>query len=220
VPRVGEPDVVRIVQLMPGVVARNDFNTGLTVRGGEADQNLVLLDGFPIYNPFLLGGLFSTFMDATVGGIDLLTGAFPARYGGRLSSVLDVRSAEELRPGVHTTADLSALGATARLAGGFARGSGTWSVAGRRTYADVVQSIFTDNVFPYHFRDLQAHAAYLFAGGTRVSVTAYDGKDVLDANLAEFEGDSVVSKSNRGRWAFDWGNQVLGVDAACRLPGT
>ena len=214
VPRVGEPDIVRIVQLMPGVVARNDFNTGLTVRGGEADQNLVLLDGFPIYNPFHLGGLFSTFMDATVGGIDLLTGAFPARYGGRLSSVLDVRSAEELRPGVHTTADISALGATARLAGGFGGGSGTWSVAGRRTYADAVQSIFTDNVFPYHFRDIQAHAAYVFAGGTRVAVTAYEGKDVLDANLAEFEGDSVVSKSNRGRWAFDWGNQVLGVVVA------
>jgi hypothetical protein len=69
VPSVGEPDVVRVVQLLPGVVARNDFNTGLTVRGGEADQNLILIDGFPIYNPFHLGGLFSTFMDATVGGI-------------------------------------------------------------------------------------------------------------------------------------------------------
>ncbi|HKH90240.1 MAG TPA: TonB-dependent receptor [Gemmatimonadaceae bacterium] len=217
VPRVGEPDVVRIVQLMPGVVARNDFNTGLTVRGGEADQNLVLLDGFPIYNPFHLGGLFSTFMDATVGGIELLTGAFPARYGGRLSSVLDVRSAEELRPGVHTTADISALGATARMAGGFGGGTGTWSIAGRRTYADAVQSIFTDNVFPYHFRDVQAHAAYVFANGTRVSVTAYEGKDVLDANLAEFEGDSVLSKSNRGRWAFDWGNQLLGVVVAKEL---
>ena len=217
VPKVGEPDVVRIVQLMPGVVARNDFNTGLTVRGGEADQNLVLLDGFPIYNPFHLGGLFSTFMDATVGGIELLTGAFPARYGGRLSSVLDVRSAQELRPGVHTTADLSALGATARVAGGFGGGTGTWSIAGRRTYADAVQSIFTDNVFPYHFHDLQGHAAYVFANGTKVSVTAYQGRDILDANLAEFDADSVLSKSNRGRWAFDWGNQLLGVVVAKEL---
>src|SRR5215218_9239803 len=96
------------------------------------------------------------------------------------------------------------------MAGGFGGGTGTWSIAGRRTYADAVQSIFTDNVFPYHFHDVQAHAAYVFANGTRVSVTAYEGKDVLDANLAEFEGDSVVSKSNRGRWAFDWGNQLLG----------
>src|SRR5688500_20011220 len=109
VPGVGEPDVVRVVQLLPGVVARNDFNTGLIVRGGEADQNLVLLDGHPIYNPFHLGGLYSTFMDATVGGIELMTGAFPSRFGGRLSSVLDVRSADNARPGLHGTAALSAL---------------------------------------------------------------------------------------------------------------
>jgi hypothetical protein len=211
VPSIGEPDVVRTVQLLPGVTARNDFNTGLTVRGGEADQNLVLLDGFPLYNPFHLGGLFSTFMDATVGSVELLTGAFPSRYGGRLSSVLDVRSAEELRPGVHTTADLSALGATARAAGAFGGGRGTWSVAGRRTYADAVQSVFTDDIFPYHFHDLQGHATYVLGNGARISVTAYEGRDVLDANLADFDADSVKSKSNRGRWAFDWGNQLLGV---------
>jgi hypothetical protein len=211
VPSIGEPDVVRTVQLLPGVTARNDFNTGLTVRGGEADQNLVLLDGFPLYHPFHLGGLFSTFLDATVGSIELLTGAFPSRYGGRLSSVLDVRSAEELRPGVHTTADLSALGATARAAGAFGGGRGTWSVAGRRTYADAVQSIFTNDIFPYHFHDLQGHATYVLGNGTRISVTAYEGRDVLDANLADFDADSVKSKSNRGRWAFDWGNQLFGV---------
>ncbi|MFL5620428.1 MAG: TonB-dependent receptor domain-containing protein [Gemmatimonadaceae bacterium] len=214
VPSIGEPDVVRTVQLLPGVTARNDFNTGLTVRGGEADQNLVLLDGFPIYNPFHLGGLFSTFMDATVESIELLTAAFPARYGGRLSSVLDVRSAEDLRPGIHTTADLSALGATARFAGGFGGGRGTWSIAGRRTYADAVQSIFTDDIFPYHFHDLQGHASYVLGNGARISITAYQGRDVLDANLAEFDADSVKSKSNRGRWAFDWGNQLLGVVVA------
>jgi len=214
VPSIGERDVVRTVQLLPGVTARNDFNTGLTVRGGEADQNLVLLDGFPLYNPFHLGGLFSTFMDATVGSIELLTGAFPARYGGRMSSVLDVRSAEELRPGVHTTADLSALGATARFAGAIGGGRGTWSIAGRRTYADAVQSIFTDDVFPYRFHDLQGHASYLIGTRTRVSVTAYQGRDVLDADLAQFEADSVLSKSNRGRWAFDWGNEMLGVVVA------
>jgi len=135
VPKIGEPDIVRVVQLLPGVVARNDFNTGLTVRGGEADQNLILMDGFPIYNPFHLGGLFSTFMDATVGGIELITGAFPSRYGGRLSSVLDVRSTTDARPGVHATADLSAIAATGRLSGAFAKGRGTWSLAARRCRA-------------------------------------------------------------------------------------
>jgi hypothetical protein len=214
VPSVGEPDIVRVTQLLPGVAARNDFNTGLIVRGGEADQNLVLLDGHPIYNPFHLGGLFSTFMDATVGGIELMTGAFPSRFGGRLSSVLDVRSADDGRPGVHGTADLSALAATGRLAGGFAGGRGIWSVAARRTYADAMAEVFTDNVFPYHFRDFHGRAAYAFPGDVRVSLTAYMGKDILDANLTELEADSAPSRASEGRWSVDWGNRVLGVAIA------
>jgi hypothetical protein len=211
VPTVGEPDVIRVVQLLPGVVARNDFNTGLNVRGGEADQNLVLLDGFPIYNPFHLGGLFSTFMDATVGGIELLTAAFPVRYGGRVSSVLDVRSAGETRSGVNTTADVSALGASAKLGGLFGGGRGMWSVAARRTYADAVTAVFTNNIFPYHFRDLHSRATYALPGDLRLAVTVYAGKDVLDANLAEFETDTVPSRAGQGRWAFDWGNRVIGA---------
>ncbi|MEO6526835.1 MAG: TonB-dependent receptor [Gemmatimonadaceae bacterium] len=217
VPSVGEPDVVRVVQLLPGVVARNDYSTGLNVRGGEADQNLILLDGHPIHNPFHLGGLFSTFMDATVGGIELMTGAFPSRYGGRLSSVLEVHSVDEAHSGVHATADVSALAATGRLSGAFGRGRGTWSVAGRRTYADALQSIFTDNIFPYHFRDLHARAAYQLPGQARLSVTAYHGKDVLDANLAEFATDSVMTKAGGGQWAYDWGNLVVGVTLSKEL---
>jgi hypothetical protein len=226
VPSVGEPDVVRVVQLLPGVVARNDFNTGLVVRGGEADQNLVLLDGHAIHNPFHLGGLFSTFMDATVGGIDLMTGAFPVRFGGRLSSVLDVRSAENVQPGVHVSADISALAASTRLAGTVGKGRGAWSVAGRRTYADAMARIFTNNIFPYHFHDYHARGAYLLSSHTRVSVTAYAGRDVLDANLAEFESDSSPSKAGGGSWAFDWGNLVLGatlvrgLPKGLRIPGT
>jgi Carboxypeptidase regulatory-like domain/TonB-dependent Receptor Plug Domain len=211
IPSAGEPDVVRVAQLLPGVVARNDFNTGLNVRGGEADQNLILLDGHPIYNPFHLGGLFSTFMDATVGGIQLMTGAFPSRYGGRLSSVLDVRSAEDRRPGVHASVDLSALAATARVAGSLGGARGTWSLAGRRTYADAVATVFTKNVFPYHFRDFHGHATYTIAENVRLAVTAYGGRDVLDANLAAFESDSAPSRASEGRWAFNWGNRVLGA---------
>ena len=217
VPKIGEPDVVRLVQLMPGVVSRNDFNTGLNVRGGEADQNLVLLDGHAIHNPFHLGGLFSTFMDATVGGMELVTGAFPARYGGRLSSVLDVRSAEEVRPGIHATADLSVLAATARVSGALASGRGSWSAAARRTYADALADVFTRNSFPYHFRDFHAHATYALTPSVRVALTAYGGKDVLDANLAEFTSDSAPSRANGGRWAFDWGNRVVGLTLTKQL---
>jgi hypothetical protein len=224
IPGIGEPDLVRTVQLLPGVGARNDFNATLNVRGGEADQNLVLLDGYPIYNPFHLGGLFSTFMDATVGDIELMTAAFPASLGGRLSSVLDVRSRDEARAGVHGSADVSVLATTGRLAGAFDRGRGSWSVAGRRTYADALTSLFTTSSFPYHFRDFHGRAAYELSSSVRVALTAYGGRDVLDANMAELEGDSVASRASQGRWAFDWGNRVVGASitkelgADARLP--
>ena len=217
IPSLGEPDVVRVVQLLPGVSARNDFTTGLNVRGGEADQNLILLDGHPIYSPFHLGGLFSTFMDATVGGIELMTGAFPARYGGRLSSVLDVRSADDARPGVHGSSDISVIGATGRLGGTFNQSRGTWSVAGRRTYADAFTSTFSDKVLPYHFRDLHARATYALPGDVLLALTAYSGKDVFDANFATFASDSAPSRASEGRWSFDWGNQMLGATLSKEL---
>ncbi|HEY7236231.1 MAG TPA: TonB-dependent receptor [Gemmatimonadaceae bacterium] len=211
VPSVGEPDVVRVVQLLAGVEARNDYSTGLNVRGGSADQNLVLLDGIPIYNPFHMGGLFSTFMDATVGGIELMTGAFPSRYDGRLSSVLDVRSADETRPGVHGSTDASLLATTGRLAGSLGDGRGSWSVAARRTYADAMAATFTKDNFPYHFVDLQGHASYRLPNDWRLSLTGYAGKDLLDLNLADLAGDTIVSSAGEGKWQYDWGNRVLGA---------
>lgn len=214
VPSIGEPDVVRVVQLLPGVGARNDYNTGLNVRGGAADQNLVLLDGIPIYNPFHMGGLFSTFMDATVGGVELMTGAFPARYDGRLSSVLDVRSADEGRPGVHATTDVSVLAATGRVAGASGDGRGSWSLAGRRTYADAMAAAFSKDAFPYHFLDLHGRASYALPNGWRAAFTAYAGRDLLDLNLASFVGDSTVSSAGQGAWRYDWGNRVAGATLA------
>src|SRR5205085_11602489 len=124
----------------------------------------------PIYNPFHMGGLFSTFMDATVGGIELMTGAFPARYDGRLSSVLDVRSADDARSGVHATADVSVLAATGRVGGSLGSGRGSWSLAGRRTFADALAATFSKDNFPYHFLDVHGHAAYTLPDNWRVAL--------------------------------------------------
>lgn len=210
VPTFGEPDIIRIVQLLPGVEARNDYSTGLNVRGGESDQNLILIDGFPIYNPFHLGGLFSTFIDPTVRNVTLMTGGFPARYGGRLSSVLDVQSAEEPRGGVHGTAELSVLASTGQLGGAFDRGKGTWMVAGRRTYADKFIEAISSNELPYHFRDEQAHLTYNFTPTLKLSATMYDGRDALAANIATF-GDSTTANAGGGTFDFGWGNTVVGA---------
>ena len=87
-----EADVFRTLQLLPGVVSRSDFSSQLYVRGGSPDQNLVLLDGVAVYNPFHLLGLFSTFNTDAIKEVEFMTGGFPAEYGGRLSSVLSRKS--------------------------------------------------------------------------------------------------------------------------------
>ncbi|HEX6051775.1 MAG TPA: TonB-dependent receptor [Gemmatimonadaceae bacterium] len=219
VPALGEADVLRSVALLPGIVARNDFSAGFNVRGGEADQNLVLLDGIPIYNPFHLGGLFGTFIDKAVSGVDVLTGAFPSRYGGRLSSVLDVKSHEEVRGGAHGAAEVSLLSSSLFAGGAVARGRLSWNVAARRTYADkVVEWLRGSNDFPYHFQDAQLRARLALPNGGTLGVTAYAGKDLLyyvdddptpvitdpGSPFPTFEDDDESV-------TFDWGNQVVGL---------
>ncbi len=207
VPVIGEPDVLRVVQLLPGVVATNDFNAGYNVRGGESDQNLVLLDGYPIYNPFHLAGLFGTFIDETVGEFELMPGGFPARYGTRLSSVLSVTPKAEERSGVHGAASVSVLASTLSL-GGNVRGNTSWNVAGRRTYADRFVALLSDQSLPYWFTDVQAHVKHRLANGGALSITAYGGEDVLAGLLTGF-ADST--SAGTGGLRFDWGNRVLGA---------
>ena len=207
VPVIGEPDVLRVVQLMPGVVATNDFNAGYNVRGGESDQNLVLLDGYPIYNPFHLAGLFGTFIDETVGEFELMPGGFPARYGTRLSSVLSVTPKAEERSGVHGTVAASVLASTLSL-GGTVGGRTSWNVAGRRTYADRFVALISDQSLPYWFTDVQAHIRHQLASGGTLSLTAYTGEDVLAGLLGGF-GDST--QAGTGDLRFDWGNTLVGA---------
>ena len=211
VPSFGEPDVLRAVQLLPGVNARNDFSSGFNVRGGESDQNLILLDGYPIYNPFHLGGLFSTFLDETVGSIDLLTGGFGASRGGRLSSVLDVSSAEAERTGIHGTATVSVISSSLTLGSASTDGRSSWTVSGRRTYADKLVSALSDKSFPYHFSDAQFHGVRaLGLGNLRLEVSAYAGSDVLDGDFATF-GDSASAGGGGGKFVFGWANQLVGA---------
>lgn len=203
-----EADVLRSLQLMPGVEARNDFSAGMNVRGGEADQNLVLLDGYPVYNPFHFGGLFGTFIDPAVGRVDMLTGGFPAPFGGRLSSVLNVRSAEDDRRGIHGTTEVSFIASTLSLGGALGSG-GSWLLAGRRTYADQAINLVRKNAFPYHFFDLQGHVAHTLPLGLRFSATGYGGDDLLHFNSTN-EGE---------RQHVMWGNRVVGGTVSRAFPG-
>ncbi len=200
-----EPDVIRTVQLLPGTVAKNDYSIGYNVRGGEADQNLVLLDGVTVFNPSHLGGLFSTFDADAIGQTDFLTGGFPAGYSGRLSSVLDIG----IRPGdanrVHGSTQVSLLSSKLLLEGPLP-GRASWLASLRRTYLDAVVSAFTDEVLPYYFTDGLAKVHVPTGRDGFVSITGYWGRDALDFNLV----DSTASR-DRVDLVFNWGNALLGL---------
>jgi hypothetical protein len=210
-PGLFEADVLRAVELLPGVVSTSDFTSSFNVRGGSADQNLILIDGFPIFNPFHLGGLFSVFNGDMIAMAELLAGGFGAEYGGRVSSVLAVESrlaedAARVDAGVSLLASRVAVGlplpeATAAALG--VAGAGA-SFSARRSYFDRLLSPFLD--FPYHLTDLQGNAHLDLPGGGRIALTAYSGRDLLD--LSDFGGEGAEAVL-RLRW--DWGNDVIGV---------
>jgi hypothetical protein len=210
VPKLGEADPVRVLQLLPAVQAKNDFSSGYSVRGGEGDQNLVLLDGYPLYNPFHVGGVFSTFINSAVRNVELRTGSIPARQGGRLSSVVDVQSADEYRTGLHGTAEVSALAATTRIGSSSEDQRRRWSIAARRTYADKLIGAVSDEQMPYWFHDLHGRALFSLANGATLSMTAYGGRDVLDGSYATFQDDSRPG-ADGGGFYYSWGNSLAGV---------
>lgn len=197
VPQIGEADLLRTIQALPGVLTPTEFSTGLVIRGGNTDQNLILLDGITVYNPSHLGGLFSNFILDAVKQADLIKGGFNAEYGGRLSAVLHVRSREGNRKRFDTKAAISLLAAQATLEG--AVGKGAWLLAVRRTYFD---QIFrgTDLYFPYYFYDLQGHVFQDVTDRDRVSFSWYVGRDDLafeDFNLAAGWGNRTFSTHYR-----------------------
>ena len=206
VPALAESDLLRTVQLLPGVIARNDYSVGLNVRGGDADQNLVLLDGQVVFNPFHLGGLVSTFADDAVQGFDFLAGGFPARYGGRLSSVLDVAEREGGTSGLHGSVAASLLSAKLHLEGPLPGGAGSWIVAGRRTYADKLVAAFSAEEFPYHFQDVLGRATLPDVFGGVLSVSGFASGDFFRLALSE-----ATTGQAQQDFRFDWGNGVAGL---------
>jgi hypothetical protein len=211
IPGLAEADVMRAVEVLPGVISVSDFSASFNVRGGGADQNLILLDGFPIYNPFHLAGMFGVFNADMVQRVELLAGGFPARYGGRVSSVLSVESDAGEGPfdvagGISLLAARLAVGAAVPevVARPLGLARARMRVAGRRSYIDRLFRGATE--LPYHLADLQLYGEAWTPAGTRLLVSGYTGEDVLD--LARLDPDRLPL---RLRW--DWGNDVVGVAA-------
>jgi len=138
----GEVDVIKAIQLLPGVQSGSEGSSGMYVRGGGPDQNLILLDGIPVYNVNHLFGFFSVFNADGINSVQLMTGGFPARYGGRLSSVLDISMKEGSNTGFHGTGSVGIIASRLTLEGPIIKDKMTFIVSGRRTYADILARPF------------------------------------------------------------------------------
>ncbi|MEC7621610.1 MAG: TonB-dependent receptor [Candidatus Neomarinimicrobiota bacterium] len=195
-PSLAEPDIFRTIQSLPGVLTTSEFSTGLVIRGGNTDQNLILLDGITVYNPSHLGGLFSNFIVDAVKDAELIKGGYNAEYGGRLSAVLDIRSREGNRNNFEGSSSVSLLSAQTTLEGPFLNGA--WLVAGRRTYFDKILPLLPVNFdLPYYFYDLQGHVFTDLNEKDRISLSFYRGVDDLKFKDLDLESD--------------WGNKTLSL---------
>jgi len=205
-PSLAEPDPVRAIEVLPGVVSTSDFSAAFHVRGGSQDQNLILLDGMPIFSPFHLGGVFSVFNADMVDRVELHSGGFPAEHGGRVSSVLLVESNAG-------DGDFSVEGAVSLIATRVAVGGGLGSsianalglanmryrVSARRSYIDLLVK-----QVPYHLTDFQGIVEGWTQGGDRITLTAYKGRDVFDLTTLDDEDFPL-------RIDLDWGNDAFGA---------
>ena len=182
----GEVDLMKVLQLMPGIQSGGEGSTGLYVRGGGPDQNLILLDGVPVYNASHLFGFFSVFNADAINNMELLKGGFPARYGGRTSSVVDIRMKEGNNKEFHGEGSIGLISAKLTLEGPIWKDKTSFIISGRRTYADLFTQPIIDKVnegsdnkvnSSYYFYDLTAKINHRFSNQDRLFISAYMGDD-------------------------------------------
>jgi hypothetical protein len=174
----GEADVIKTIQLLPGVTKGADGTTDLFVRGGAADQNLVLLDGAPVYNTGHLFGFLSVFNPDILDKVESINGAFPAEYGGRLSSILDVTSRSSFPAKTQMKGNIGLLASRLMIEQPILKDKLSFTLAGRRTYVDQVVKLVGQEL-PYFFYDLNGKILYRPNANSRWEFTFYEGNDVL-----------------------------------------
>jgi hypothetical protein len=177
----GEVDIIKSIQLLPGVQTSVEGSSGFYVRGGNADQNLILLDGATVYNPSHLFGFFSVFNGDAVKNVELIKGGIPAEYGGRLSSVLDVRMNEGNTQKIRGSAGIGLISSRLTIEGPIIKDKMSFILTGRRTYADLMLPFAKDTVAQkskLFFYDLNAKINYQINPNNRIFLSGYFGRDV------------------------------------------
>lgn len=215
----GETDVVKSLQLMPGVQGGTEGSSGMYVRGGGPDQNLILLDGVPVYNVNHLFGFMSVFNTDAINNVTLIKGGFPARYGGRLSSVLDIRMKEGNMKEMHGEGSIGIISSNLTLEGPIKKDKTSFMVSGRRSYIDVLTYPFqimannSSDEFTsyggYFLQDFNAKVNHIIDDKNRLFFSFYSGKDKF------FFKDKSGPGYNYGEFkdelGLQWGNFTSAV---------
>jgi TonB dependent receptor/CarboxypepD_reg-like domain/TonB-dependent Receptor Plug Domain len=178
----GEKDVLKTIQLLPGIQFAGDGSTGFYVRGGAVDQNLILLDEATVYNPSHLLGFFSTFNSDAIKDITVYKGGMPADYGGRLASVVDIKMNDGNDKEYHLGGGIGLISTRLNAEGPIVKDVGSFSISARRTYADLFLKLSPDssvNDNSLYFYDLNIKANYRFDENNRVYLSGYFGRDNL-----------------------------------------
>ncbi len=195
----GEKDLLKTIQLLPGVKSAGEGNSGFFVRGGGADQNLILLDEAPVYNATHLLGFFSTFNSDAIKDATIIKGNSGSQYGGRLSSVLDVKMKEGNNQDYTVNGGLGLISSKVSIEGPLQKNKSSFILSGRRTYADVFLKAtekFKDNIL--YFYDLNAKANYQINAKNKVYISGYFGRDEL--GLGQDFGIDWGNKTGTIRW--------------------
>lgn len=212
----GEKDVMKVLQLMPGVQKGSEGSSGFYVRGGGPDQNLIILDEATVYNAFHLFGFFSLFNGDALKSVELTKGGFPARYGGRLSSVLDMQMKDGDKEKIRGEAGIGLISSRLTLEGPLIKNKCSFLVSGRRTYADALIYPFLpkDNKGGYYFYDLNAKINYVISDKDRLYLSGYFGKDKFYLNNKSFGNENKVglnwgNSTATARWNHLFGNKLF-----------
>lgn len=200
----GETDVLKALQLLPGVQSGNEGSSGLYVRGGSPEQNLILLDGTTVYNASHLFGFFSVFNSDAVKNVNLLKGGFPARFGGRLSSILEINMKEGNNKEFEGSATIGLISSKVTYEGPIYKDKTSFIFSARRTYIDVLaQPFMDDNEYGgYYFYDLNAKLNHIFSLNDRLFFSLYLGDDEF---YAVSKSDFDYSNSSND-FSLGWGN--------------
>jgi hypothetical protein len=192
----GEKDVLKTIQLLPGVKTTGDGNTGFYVRGGGSDQNLILLDEAVVYNASHLFGFFSTFNSDAIKDVNLYKGGMPAQYGGRLSSVLDIKMLDGNDKQFTAQGGIGLIASRLKAEGPLVKNRGSFMISARRTYADLFLKLSPDSSArgaSLYFYDINAKVHYRLDNKNTIYLSGYFGKDVLGL---------------KDNFQTNWGNQT------------